>query len=243
MSGKGYHFVASAHKDGNSTRICTFFDDEHLIASCAERNLSYNASLAQLLFGEVFKAGYDSPMGRNGNELRRKEKMRFQSNYRSNYKPRFLGLQPISQRAIRSASTNGWPHHQNPIDRWPNSRQYPSLAWSCPKTSLSRTPWVSYIPPHWWYQACASSWGEGARTGMSGWLDARLWLYVAFGGVTCPCRWGHREWVWCLQAIRPLCRRLWSCRTGRRVAQDQRLLALLLLQFVRTVGVLSIHCK
>jgi hypothetical protein len=69
MSRKGYHFVASAHKDGNSTRVSTFFDDEHLIASCTERNLSYNARLAQLLFGEVFKAGYDSPMGRNGDEL------------------------------------------------------------------------------------------------------------------------------------------------------------------------------
>lgn len=68
-SGKGYHFVASAHKDGNSTRVSTFFDDEHLVASGTEGNLSYNARLSQLLFGEVFKAGYDSPMSGNGDEL------------------------------------------------------------------------------------------------------------------------------------------------------------------------------
>jgi len=69
MSRKGYHFVASAHKDSDSTRVSTFFDDEHLVASCTEGNLSYNARLAQLLFAEVLKPGYDSPMGRNGDEL------------------------------------------------------------------------------------------------------------------------------------------------------------------------------
>lgn len=63
------HLVGAADEDGHGSRVGAFFDDEHSVASRAERQFANGACLAQLFGRQVFEPRYDSAVRRNRNEL------------------------------------------------------------------------------------------------------------------------------------------------------------------------------
>ena len=64
-----YHLVASPDKHSDRSRVGTLLDDQHLFPRCSKGNLPDHSSLAQLVRRQVFESRYDSPVGRDGNQL------------------------------------------------------------------------------------------------------------------------------------------------------------------------------
>lgn len=97
-----YHLVATAHENCDSACVGAFLNDEHLVARCTERDLTYDASFSKLDFSEVFKSRNDSSLRGNGNELYIGSVTRY-FGYDVRNLLRFRDLQPIAQQVAHFA--------------------------------------------------------------------------------------------------------------------------------------------
>ena len=63
------HLVASSDEDGDGARVVALLNDQHAFLGGAERQLTHDARLAQLLLRQLLKARHDAPACCYGDQL------------------------------------------------------------------------------------------------------------------------------------------------------------------------------
>jgi hypothetical protein len=66
---KTHHLVATSNEDGNSSRVGTLLDDEHLVAGRAKGDFTDDTGGTELVGGKVLKPGDNAAFGGDGDEL------------------------------------------------------------------------------------------------------------------------------------------------------------------------------